>query len=598
MKTEKTNHPHSSGPEPAGETTKFTTNTVGKVGKAGVLNPLLRRAEKTGDLKRMLNPKTVALIGATDKEGSIGATVLNNLLQSKERKIFPVNPNRKTVAGVTCYDSLAVVPEAIDLAIVATPAKFVPEALAQCVDTSIQGAIIVSSGFKEIGEEGRKLEEQIAEIHRAHGMRIIGPNCLGVIRPTVGLNATFLNNNPEPGNIAFISQSGALGTAILDWAINAHVGFSLFASLGSMLDVDFGDMIDYLGNDPYTRSILIYMEGVGNARKFMSAARGFARNKPIIILKPGRFNESAKAALSHTGSMAGDDQVYDAAFKRVGVVRIKKAADLFNTAEVLDSHHLPKGPNLAIVTNAGGVGVMATDAVIERGGSLAVLQPETIKKLDKILPSFWSRGNPVDVLGDATIERYISSMKISLEDPGVDAILMIYTPQGPAVPIELAKATIALAEKAGKPIIATWMGGKAIIEARELLTQSSIPTYDTPEDAVKTYMYMFRYSRNLSLLYETPADLPVDQAPPKNNLKALIKKTIRGKQEHSGRNPNRKGSSGPMAYRQCGPFQPLPWMRAASTGASLGYPVVMKILSPDITHKSDVGGRGYGHHER
>ncbi len=373
---------------------------------------------KLGDMKRMFNPKTIALIGATEKEGSIGNTVMQNLLRSKERKVFAINPNRKTVMGIECFKNLSDIAEEIDLAVIATPAKMVPDALRDCAKTSLQGAIIVSSGFKEIGEEGQKLENQISEIRKAHGMRIVGPNCLGIIRPTINLNASFLDVQPEAGNIAFISQSGALGTAILDWGITAHIGFSMFASLGSMLDVDFGDLIDFLGDDPYTRSILIYMEGVGNARKFMSAARGFARNKPIIILKPGRFTESAKAALSHTGSMAGDDQVYDAAFKRAGVVRIDGTGDLFNTAEVLDSRHLPKGRRLAIVTNAGGVGVMATDAIIGLGGQLAVLSEKTITTLDKSLPAFWSRGNPVDVLGDAPIERYTTAMNECLEDPG------------------------------------------------------------------------------------------------------------------------------------------------------------------------------------
>lgn len=544
---------------------------------------------KTGDIKRMFNPKTVALIGATDKEGSIGGTVMKNLLRSKDRKVFAVNPNRKTVMGLECFQNLSNISEEIDLAVIATPAQMVPQSLMDCAKTSIQGVVILSAGFKEIGEEGKLLEDQISEIRKAHGMRIVGPNCLGIIRPTIGLNASFLDVHPNAGNIAFISQSGALGTAILDWAITAHIGFSMFASLGSMLDIDFGDLIDFLGDDPYTRSILIYMEGVGNARKFMSAARGFARNKPIIILKPGRFTESAKAALSHTGSMAGDDQVYDAAFKRAGVVRIDGTGDLFNTAEVLDSRHLPKGRRLAIVTNAGGVGVMATDAVIGLGGQLAVLSENTIASLDKILPSFWSRDNPVDVLGDATVERYTESMNLCIHDPGVDAILMIYTPQGPADPIELAKATAILAEKAGKPIIATWMGGKTIEEAKEVLIHNNIPTYGTPEEAVKTYLYMYKYGRNLELLYETPADLPVDQAPPKNNLKALIKKTVKEgrtilSEVESKRFLNAYGIPITKTYTATTVNE------AVDIANTTGYPLVIKILSPDITHKTDIGG--------
>ena len=544
---------------------------------------------KPGNMKRMFNPKTVALIGASEKEGSIGSTVMQNLLRSKDRKIFPINPNRKTVMGVECFKNLSSISDEVDLAVIATPAQMVPDALLDCAKTPLQGAVIVSAGFKEIGEEGKELENKISEIRMQHGMRIVGPNCLGIIRPTIGLNASFLNIQPEPGNIAFISQSGALGTAILDWAFTAHIGFSVFASLGSMIDIDFGDLIDYLGDDPYTRSILIYMEGVGNARKFMSAARGFARNKPIIILKPGKFTESAKAALSHTGSMAGDDQVYDAAFRRVGVVRIKEANDLFNTAEVLDSRHLPKGRRLAIVTNAGGVGVMATDALIDLGGELAVLSQDTIDKLDKVLPSFWSKGNPVDVLGDATIERYTTAMNLCLQDPGVDSILMIYTPQGPAIPIELARATVAIAEKSAKPILATWMGGKTIEEAMAVFARNNVPAYTAPEEAVKTYFYMYNYARNLELLYETPADLPVDQAPPKNNLKALIQKTLKEDRTILSEVESKRflASYGIPATKT---LVATNINEAVSAANSTGYPVVMKILSPDITHKTDIGG--------
>ncbi len=544
---------------------------------------------KPGDIKRMFNPKTIALIGATDKEGAIGSTVMRNLLRSKDRKIFPVNPNRKTVMGVESFSALSNIPEEIDLAVIATPAQMVPDALIDCAETSLQGAVIVSAGFKEIGEEGKKLEDKISEIRKTHGMRIVGPNCLGIIRPTINLNASFLDVHPESGNIAFISQSGALGTAILDWAISSQIGFSMFASLGSMIDIDFGDLIDFLGDDLYTRSILIYMEGVGNARKFMSAARGFARNKPIIILKPGKYTESAKAALSHTGSMAGDDQVYDAAFRRAGAIRIDNTGDLFNTAEVLDSRHLPKGHRLAIVTNAGGVGVMATDAVIDQGGQLAVLSEKTIAALDNALPSFWSKGNPVDVLGDAPIERYITAIKQCLEDPGVDAILMIYTPQGPAIPIELAKAIAHLAEKAGKPIIATWMGGKTIAKAKEVLIHNNIPTYETPEEAVKTYMYMYKYGRNLGLLYETPEELPIDQSPPKNNLKALINKMLKEGRTILSEVESKRflAAYGITTFNT---YTATNIDEVVNTANSIGYPVVIKILSPDITHKTDVGG--------
>lgn len=536
----------------------------------------------------MFDPETIAVIGATEREGSVGRAILENLLLSKDRKIFPVNPNRKTVLGIVCYSNITEVSEPIDLAIIAIPARIVPEIVEECGKSGVEDIIIVSAGFKEIGEEGRKLEEQIREIRMRHGMRILGPNCLGVIRPGVSLNASFLKANPKPGKIAFISQSGALGSAILDWAIDAHVGFSIFASLGSMIDVDFGDLIDLLGEDPNTKSIMIYMESIENAKKFMSAARGFARNKPIIVVKSGRFAESSKASLSHTGAMAGDDQVYDAAFKRVGVVRVKEVEDLFNAAEVLDSANLPKGPRLAIITNAGGPGVMATDALIELGGELAELSDESLKELNSVLPPYWSKSNPIDVLGDSDTARYVKAIKVCLNDE-VDGILVIYTPQGVAKTDELAKSVAEIAKNAWKPIITAWMGGEEVEGARKILSRHDIPTYETPEDAVKTYEYMYRYARNLELLYETPAELPIDQAPPKHNLKALIRRIVK-----EGRTILTEDESKRFLMNYGIPVT-RPYMaknveKAIRIANEIGYPVVLKIVSPEIVHKSDVGG--------
>ncbi|RQW82293.1 MAG: acetyl-CoA synthetase, partial [Geobacter sp.] len=388
----------------------------------------------------MFDPKTIALIGATDKTGNVGRTIMENLLRSKERKIFPVNPLKQTVLNVKSYPGIANVPEHVDLAVVATPARSVPEVVEECGQAGVKGVVIISAGFKEIGEEGKRLEGEIDGVRKKYGMHIMGPNCLGFVRPVLGLNATFLRGNPPPGNIAFISQSGALGSAILDWAVSAGIGFSMFASLGSMIDIDFGDMIDFLGDDEATRSILVYMEGVGNARKFMSAARAFARRKPIIILKPGRFVQSARAAHSHTGAMAGDDEVYEAAFRRVGAVRVREIAELFDAAEVLDSKRLPAGPRLAIVTCAGGPGVMATDALIHLGGELAELSEESMKQLNAFLPPYWSKANPVDVLGDATVDRFTKALTICLGDPMVDGVLVIYVPMDSAPSTQLAQA--------------------------------------------------------------------------------------------------------------------------------------------------------------
>ena len=541
------------------------------------------------DLKKIFSPKTIAVIGASESEGSVGKALTENLLLPNNRKIFPVNPNRKSILGIDSYARIADIPEQIDLAVIATPAQTVPGIIEECGKSGVEGVIIVSAGFKETGKTGEKLEEQIKEIRRTYGMRIIGPNCLGVIRPVNRLNASFLRVHPEPGKIAFISHSGALGSAILDWAINAHIGFSLFVSLGSMIDVDFGDMIDFLGDDPDTKSIMLYMEGIGNARKFMSAARGFARNKPIIILKPGRFTESAKAAMSHTGAMAGDDQVYDAAFKRAGVIRIKGIEDLFNTAEVLHSKNLPKGLDLAVITNAGGAGVIATDSILESGGKIAQLSEDSLKTLDLNLPKYWSKSNPIDVLGDADTGRYVMAVNICINDPNVHGIIIIYTPQGAANPEELAKAIADISKKSYKPIITVLMGGMKVEGAKKITLENNIPTYETPEEAIKTYMYMYRYGKNIQLLYETPEELPVDQAPPKNNLKVFIAELHKeGRtiltEEESKRFLANYGIPVIKPYLTNNPDE------AINISNSLGYPVVIKIVSPDITHKSDIGG--------
>jgi acetyltransferase len=546
-------------------------------------------SERADEQRRMLNARTVALIGASEKEGSVGRAIFENLLLSKNRKLFPINPNRSTVLGIQCYPDISRVPEQVDLAVIATPARTVPEMVEQCGKAGVAGIVIVSAGFKEIGEEGKRLEDQIRQIRKKYGMRIIGPNCVGIIRPNIDLNASFLKARPERGNIAFISQSGALGSAILDWAVNAHIGFSMFASLGSMIDVDFGDLIDFLGDDPDTRSIMIYMEDVGNAKKFMSAARGFARTKPIIIVKPGRYAESAKAAFSHTGAMASDDEVYDAAFKRAGVVRVKEVGDLFNSATVLDSKHLPRGRRLGIVTNAGGPGVMATDELIELGGQLARLSDESIRQLNSVLPPYWSRGNPIDVLGDAGIDRYLKALNVCLDDPEVDGILVAYTPQGAAKPADLARSIAEIAKNAWKPIITTWMGGEGVREARAVFAESNIPAYETPEDAVKTYMYMYKYGRNLELLYETPAELSVDQAPPKSNLKALITRLAKeGTTTVNERDSKRFLSNYGIPTTK--PYLAHNVEAALRLANEIGYPVVLKIVSPEITHKTDVGG--------
>ena len=537
----------------------------------------------------MFNPKTIALIGATEKEGAVGRTILENLLRSKERKIFPVNSRMDRVLDVETYPNIAGIPEHVDLAVVATPARSVPVVVEECGMAGVEGVVIISAGFKEIGKEGTQLESEINRIRKKYGMRIMGPNCLGFVRPPLDFNATFLRGRPPAGDIAFISQSGALGSAILDWAVSAGIGFSMFASLGSMIDVDFGDMIDFLGDDQATRSILIYMEGVGNARKFMSAARAFARRKPIIILKPGRFAESAKAVHSHTGAMAGDDAVYEAAFSRTGAVRVGEIAELFNAAQVLDSKKLPAGPRLAIVTSAGGPGVMATDALIHLGGELAVFSEESMKQLNALLPHYWSKANPVDVLGDATVDRFAKALAICLDDPMVDGVLIIYVPMDSAPSAQLAQAVADSVKNTWKPVIATWMGAEDVREGRRIFVENSIPNYDTPEEAVRTYMNMCRYKRHLDELYETPEELPAQKTPSKDHLKELLRMALK-----EGRILlNEEESKGflmtygiPVTIAQVVQDSEA----AVSVAEKVGYPVVIKVVSPDISHKSDVGG--------
>ncbi|MEM3622594.1 MAG: bifunctional acetate--CoA ligase family protein/GNAT family N-acetyltransferase [Candidatus Bathyarchaeia archaeon] len=544
-------------------------------------------------LDKIFNPKSIAIIGASDEEGSVGYALMKNFIDlGFEGKVYPVNIRKTEILGLKAYQSVEQIPEPVDLAVIATPAKTVPEIVEQCGKAGIKGIIIISAGFKEVGAEGKALEDKILEIKNKYGLRIIGPNCLGIIRPSVKLNATFINKTPKPGNIAFISQSGALGSAILDWAIQENIGFSNFVSVGSMLDVDFGDLIDYFGTDPKTRSILMYIEGLTDARKFMSAARHFARTKPVIVVKAGKYTESAKAAASHTGSLTGEDVIYDAAFKRAGIVRVEEIADLFNCAEVLGMQPLPKGPNLVIITNAGGPGVMATDALIARGGKLAKLSPKTMEYLNSILPHYWSRGNPVDILGDAKADRYKAVLETCLNDENVDGVLIIYTAQAVAEPVEIAKSIIEVCKNRGyqsKTILTSFMGTGAVEEANRIFNQNGIPTYSTPEQAVKTYLYMYQYKRNLELLYETPEELPVDAAPPKRPITVIMRNAAMENRELLNEVEAKKlleYYSFPVVKTAVAKTQD----EAAAIAMQIGYPVVLKILSPQIVHKTEAGG--------
>ncbi len=546
----------------------------------------------TENLDKIFHPKNIAIIGASDEEGSVGYRLMKNLTELDFKgTVYPVNLHKSKIWGIPAYKTVNQLTETIDLAVIATPAKTVPEIVEQCGKAGVKGIIIISAGFKEIGPQGKLLEEKILALKKKYNLRIIGPNCLGVIRPSIQFNSTFATKMPKSGNISFLSQSGALGTSILDWAIHEGIGFSNFVSVGSMIDVDFGDLIDYFGMDPETKSILMYIEGLTDARKFMSAARHFARTKPIIILKAGKYSESAEAAASHTGSLTGEDMIYNAAFKRAGIVRVEEIGELFNCAAVLGMQPLPKGSNLAIITNAGGPGVMSTDTLISRGGTLALLSKETKEKLNNVLPTYWSRRNPIDILGDAKDDRYTTVVEACLKDNTVEGILVIYTPQGVVDPVKIAESIVNLYKKtrSQKTIVTSFMGYEEVEKANHIFTENSIPTYSTPEQAVKTFLYMYQYKRNLNLLYETPEELPVDSVPPKRPLNMILRKAA----EENRDTLTEKESKQFLSYYNIPVIKTLVAKtvdEAVIAASHLEYPVAMKILSHQITHKTDAGG--------
>ncbi len=545
----------------------------------------------TRNLDKLFDPKTIAVIGASNKKGSVGYILLRNLIGAEyEGVVYPVNMTSPSVQGIQAYAAISQVPRKIDLAVVAVPAKAVPETIRECGEAGVAGAVIVSSGFREIGTEGRKLEEQVRSIADSYGLRLIGPNCLGYIRPASHLNVTFAHVTPPAGRIAFFSQSGALGTAILDWAAANQVGFSAFVSVGSMADVDFGDLIDYFGADPYTNSIILYIESITEARHFMSAARHFAKTKPIIVVKSGRHARSALAAASHTGAIAGDDTLYSAVFRRAGIVRVDEIEDMFDSAEVLSRVTSPRGPRLGIVTNAGGPGVMASDRLLSLGGELAELSPATDEKLKGCLPGFAARGNPVDVAGDADAARYATAAAALMDDPGCDGVLAILTPQAMSDPTATAQALVDVARGHPiKPLLTAFMGEIKVAEGNAILHREHVPAFDTPEDAVRAYLYMYEYTKNLANLYETPADIVPDFKPDRDRVKKIFLDVA-----HSGRSILTEYEAKQVleAYDICTVKTRVATSadECSKAAEEIGFPVAIKILSYDITHKTDVGG--------
>ena len=543
------------------------------------------------NLDKIFNPHRIAVIGASDTPSSVGYTVLHNLVGSGfGGVVYPVNPKRESIQGIQAYKDVASLPHAPDLAVICTRAPTVPGIIKTLGEAGTRGVVIISAGFREIGQEGRDLEQQILDEQRKFdGMRIIGPNCLGIIVPGISLNASFAATTPKAGHVGFISQSGALCTSVLDWAMEGSVGFSYFISVGNMLDVTMGDLIDYLGSSTDTKSIILYIESISESREFMSAARAFSRTKPIVAYKAGRFTESAQAAASHTGALAGVDAVYEAAFQRAGIVRISECDDMFDCAELLARHQLPDGDRLAIVTNAGGPGVMTTDALLAHDGRLATLSQETVDELNDVLPPFWSRGNPVDVLGDAPAQRFADAMKVVVRDEGVDAVLVILTPQSMTDATGTARAVAKVAATTDKPVLAAWMGGVMVSEGMQLLGTAGVPCYTTPEKAVRAFMHLVSHARNLEVLNETPRDISMEFGLDRQRLRGVFDTILTEGNEILSENAS-KAFLEAYEIPVTKPLLARSDEKAVEVARQCGYPVVLKIHSPQITHKTDVDG--------
>jgi acetyltransferase len=545
----------------------------------------------TRNLDALLRPRSVAVIGASDRPGSVGAQVMRNLLAGGfAGPVWPVNRGHDTVAGREAFRSVERLPDPPDLAVICTPAQTVPELIAALAARGTRAATVLTAGLDEArGADGRSLRSAMLEAARPHLLRILGHNTVGLLVPALGLNASFAHANALPGELAFVSQSGALTTALLDHALEQRVGFSHFISLGNSADVDFGDLLDYLGSDPGTRAILLYIESVTAARKFMSAARAAARNKPVIAVKAGRAPEGAQAASSHTGALAGADEVYDAALRRAGMLRVSTTRELFDAAETLARIRVFDGDRLAIVSNGGGPGVMATDALIAGGGRLAAFAPETLAALDAALPGIWSRGNPVDLIGDAPAERYVKALQALLADPNVDALLFIHAPTAIVPALAVAEACAPLLAAARPAVFACWMGAGAVRAADAHCAAAGVATYATPEEAVGAFLHMVSFRRNQAQLVEVPPSVPDTFAPDTAAARAVIAAALA---------EGRALLTEPESKRVLAAYGiPIVETRIARDlaelphiAAELGYPLALKILSPDITHKSDVGG--------
>lgn len=544
------------------------------------------------NLDSLFRPASVAVIGASNRPRSVGSMVMHNLLQGGfNGPIMPVNPKYEAVAGVLTYQDVASLPIKPDLAVVCTPPHTVPDIVERLGARGARAAVVVTAGLTQVKDEsGRTMQQAMLEAARHYSLRILGPNCLGLLVPGIGLNASFAHIGAAPGRIAFVSQSGALGTAVLDWAAARGIGFSHFISLGDAADVDFGDVLDYLSGEPSTRAILLYIESITQARKFMSAARGAARIKPVLVIKSGRMAEGAKAAASHTGALAGADAVYDAAIRRAGMLRVFETDELFAATETLAVSRPLKGDRLAILTNGGGPGVLATDALVAGGGHLAELSEATVRELDAILPPTWSRGNPVDIIGDAGGQRYVDTLRLLLKDPGVDAVLVMHVPTALAPSDETAAVVAHELRGVERNVFTSWLGGsERVVRARRMFAEVGVPTYETPDEAVRAFMYRVHYQRNQELLMELPASAPTEFTPVAAMAQMVIEQVLA-----SGRTMLTEAEAKAVLAAYGVPVVEthvaMDADDAVRMAEEIGFPVAVKILSPDISHKSDVGG--------
>jgi acetyltransferase len=539
-------------------------------------------------LEHFFTPRSVAVIGASERQGSVGATLLANLASAGFKgPVWPVNPKYRSLAGMPVWRDAVDLPEAPDLAVICTPAATVPGIIATLGARGCRAAIVLSAGL-DAHAGGRSLRQAMLDEARPYLLRVLGPNCVGLLVPGWGLNASFAPVAALPGRLAFVAQSGALVTAVLDWARARRIGFSCFVSLGDGSDVDFGDLLDWLAADAGTDAILLYAESVRQARKFMSAARSAARAKPTIIVKAGRVAEAAHAAFSHTGALAGADLVYDAALRRAGMLRVYSTAELFDAVAILAQPRRPAGPRLAILTNGGGPGVMATDALISGGGALAALAPATVARLSGELPATWSHGNPVDIVGDAPVERYRLALQALLAEPGADAVLLIHAPTAIVPSSDIARALLPLLRAAQRPVLCCWMGGSSVAQARSLCADAGVPVFDTPEEAVRGFLELVDYARNQRMLMQVPSACtlaPPDREAARTRVAALLSSGTTAVGEADAK-AILAAYGIPVVATETAPDA----AQALAAARRLGYPVALKILSPDIVHKSDVGG--------